>query len=389
MEKEQNAILEAIDIIVKKRLRNLGFDYYVDGVITAVNISQNVYTVLINGVSYENIPAKHKLVYQLNDVVQVLIKNGNWKKKFIDGMANHTKFLTSTQYNSIDPDGEVYPMISQNDKHLWIGAYQTATRHHRGRTYISSGYDGAKGYETAYISVPNETNDNATNYKVMHEGNLNTYLDSYVNDNLDEYLDGYLDNNLLDLIYPVGSVYITSTKTDPLNILGGGTWTLIDKGFTELVTSWQVSATDTNNTTPVTLNTDNTSYCDVAMSRIGHNIYLRFSFNNNVVLNDTGRHILNLSLESIGVTHLTYKKFTNGFTDGGNAMFMASLDVITDNNDKPAGYLAVVDVVGKNNAEDKNEIAVGGSCVVEFHNSVEMKDMLDTACNRFYWKRKA
>lgn len=344
MEKEQNAILEAIDIIVKKRLRNLGFDYYVDGVITAVNISKNVYTVLINGVSYENVSAKHKLAYQLNDTVQILIKNGNWKKKFIDGMANHTKFLTSTQYNSIDPDGVTYPMISQNDKHLWIGAYQTATRHHRGRTYVSSGYDGAKGNETIYVSVPNEDNTNATNYKVMHSGNLKNYTHS------------------------VGSVYITNTNTNPSSFLGG-TWELIDKQL--------AFAHHTSSNTNLFELTSNASNCTCTATVDGHQVTIELSITTSVDISDTSVKLGTFKFQNIGINGLVRTGFTLGLSDAGEALSYAWLGDVS-------GELNVIDIYPKTDGS----VLKSGS-VVRFVFTTVTNSAMDDFCDKFYWKRTA
>ena len=36
-------------------------------------------------------------------------------------------------------------------------------------------------------------------------------------------------NTLVDVVFPVGSVYITNTNTNPYKLLGRGAWTLIDK----------------------------------------------------------------------------------------------------------------------------------------------------------------
>ena len=72
-----------------------------------------------------------------------------------------------------DSDGNAYAGIWDNGHNLWIGATQTATTHHVGQTFISSGYDSANsiGYDTIRVSVPNATNDGATNYYALHDGN--------------------------------------------------------------------------------------------------------------------------------------------------------------------------------------------------------------------------
>ena len=76
-------------------------------------------------------------------------------------------------YFLIDKNDTSYPGIIDNSTNLWIGAGATSGRHHVGGTFISSGYDSANGtgYSTISVSVPNATNDNATNYKVLHNGN--------------------------------------------------------------------------------------------------------------------------------------------------------------------------------------------------------------------------
>ena len=90
--KAQDALLEAIDIMIENKLKKLNFNYYVDGVIQSKN-NDNTYDVLINGAVYKNIPSKHNFDYSVNDTVQILVKNGNWNKKFIDDTINHNKVL--------------------------------------------------------------------------------------------------------------------------------------------------------------------------------------------------------------------------------------------------------------------------------------------------------
>ena len=75
-----------------------------------------------------------------------------------------------------DSAGNEYVGVYDNGTNLWLGALQTASTHHVGRTYISSGYDSANsvGYSSIYVSVPNADNTNASNYEVLHFGNISS-----------------------------------------------------------------------------------------------------------------------------------------------------------------------------------------------------------------------
>ena len=89
----QEAIINAIDIIIENKLKKLGFNYYVDGVVKEIN-NDETYNVLINGTIYHNIPSKYRLTYSVGDVVQILVKNGDWNKKFIDDVSYHNERRT-------------------------------------------------------------------------------------------------------------------------------------------------------------------------------------------------------------------------------------------------------------------------------------------------------
>lgn len=88
--KTQNAFLEAISVMIDKKIKNLGFNYYVDGVVQTRN-NDNTYNVLINNILYKNVPSKNNFEYLVGDTVQVLVKNGNWNKKMIDDKVGHDK----------------------------------------------------------------------------------------------------------------------------------------------------------------------------------------------------------------------------------------------------------------------------------------------------------
>lgn len=82
------------------------------------------------------------------------------------------KIFTDDALVTTDSIGFEYPLIFDNGLNLWIGATKTATQHHTGATFISSGYSGSNGHPTAFISVPNSNNTGATNYGILHEGNF-------------------------------------------------------------------------------------------------------------------------------------------------------------------------------------------------------------------------
>jgi len=85
------------------------------------------------------------------------------------------KILTSATgssrgYYLKDSTGYDYPGVNDNGTNLWIGSTQTATKHHTGKTYISTGHDGTAGNETIYVCIPNAANSSGSTKKVWHEG---------------------------------------------------------------------------------------------------------------------------------------------------------------------------------------------------------------------------
>ena len=80
---------------------------------------------------------------------------------------------TGSGIKMTDGSGVEYPAIWDNTHNLWIGASMTASTHHIGKTYISAGYDDTNsiGNGTIYVSIPNATNTDATNYPILHTGN--------------------------------------------------------------------------------------------------------------------------------------------------------------------------------------------------------------------------
>lgn len=84
MDKKQQAILDAVNTLIKHSLSNLKFNYYIDGVITEV-LNNNIYNVRsTSGDIIKNIPARTGFVGVVNDIVQICVINGDFSRKFID-----------------------------------------------------------------------------------------------------------------------------------------------------------------------------------------------------------------------------------------------------------------------------------------------------------------
>lgn len=169
------------------------------------------------------------------------------------------------------------------------------------------------------------------------------------------------NEQILNLIYPAGAVYISETNTNP-SALFGGTWELVDKEFTPTMGS-----------VPVTLSEANS--CTVHCSKAGHTIYMRIQFVNKNELTETQTTIGTINIESLGVTDLSYQKFANGYTDSGQGVIMTSLS--------GTGELVVSDVLEKSSGT----IPAGNTCFVDYVHVVNTGSMLDSACDKFYWKR--
>lgn len=175
--------------------------------------------------------------------------------------------------------------------------------------------------------------------------------------------------NIKDLFFPVGSVYITSTNESPSSYLGG-TWQLIDKGFREEYVN------DTAGDL-FTMNTTNISSYQVALTRSGSSIRIRFNCKLKVNVEDTNLIVGSLNYANIGITRITsgYAGMASG-NDAGNCIFVYDVSYDT-------GEIKVTDVVGKT----ENKIPSGTTIYADFTFTNNFAYMLDDACDKFYWKR--
>ena len=179
---------------------------------------------------------------------------------------------------------------------------------------------------------------------------------------------------LLDLLYPVGSVYITNSNVNPSNnaLLGGGTWTLIKRVFA-------IMRADN----PVNFNTTNTvsgSTSSTFWIR-GQSVKFRMRFTNKVALSDTAVTIGSLDLSYVGLTGAYYATYI-ATDDTGNAGAMIDI-----NSTEGYATIKVIDVVGGTSIAASTSTTPTITLCGELY--FDTSSMRDADCDEFHWKRTA
>ena len=166
-------------------------------------------------------------------------------------------------------------------------------------------------------------------------------------------------------LYPVGTCYTTSTNTNPSTLGMPGTWTLIDKEFKS-----QYIYTD--DTTYITRTNISDSSARLVVG--GHSIIVDMKFVLSTALTDSTLNVLTLKLSSF-ISDFRNQRYSSGWTDSGNAMVMFSLS--------NTGILQCMDVIGV------DTVASGETCYVNLNIAMSFENMVDSACDKFIWKRTA
>lgn len=183
-------------------------------------------------------------------------------------------------------------------------------------------------------------------------------------------LEGNDVDSIINKSHPVNSVLITSTNTNPSSTLGG-TWELFDKGFKQKV--------ETFSTDYVTLNEN----CSAVSGNIyWHNsrIWMNISFTPTVALTDSTLQMFTFDLSKLGITGFAISNnYFSSMSDGGNVVVTYRITA--------AGVFSTTDVIVRGSAEAS--LATGYNPNVQFEIPVLYNAMLDSFCDKFYWKRVA
>lgn len=180
--------------------------------------------------------------------------------------------------------------------------------------------------------------------------------------------------------YPVGSIWVggkdsKGNKINPADLFGGS-WTLIDKEFK----SQAISESDNGgkmfrNSSPDFEQSKPFNSYEIYAILAGHTIRFRFkgapSFE---MTSDTSYIMGTIVLSSLGITSLHHGIYSVPFMgDGGNGLIMANIE--------PDGTFKVNDTI--------KDTTAGGGLFMNEEITCKYDNMLDSFCDKFYWKRTA
>lgn len=180
-------------------------------------------------------------------------------------------------------------------------------------------------------------------------------------------------NEMNNFIYPVGAVIINSDYSFNPNNVYGGTWELIDKEFVSAASSNLSFNAFTPNSDFITQSDDNLS-CYV--SKNGHCMNIEFSFKTNKAVTDSGGVLGTFNFDNLGISRFTNSMRFVGCSDGSNIDIMFYINAST-------GELQILDIVGA------DELKAGDTAYFYLTVSVNETQMLDSACDKFFWRRTA
>ena len=243
------------------------------------------------------------------------------------------------------------------------GEYQSVTLTTEGNTFSFNGslgdvYNYQKQYDFEFV-LTDKLMSVITTFNVESGESIIRIGETYVRILGDLIVKGEKINK------EIGDIVITSTNTNPSSRLGG-TWELIDKEFKSYADSSNnfFSADSTN--------------CELNScyyTRSGHSIQMRLNYTNKVSLSDTNLTLGTFDFDELGVTSFPYTLYNIiGATDGGNALLTTYINYST-------GVLT--------HAESTSTVSANNSCYLLFEVALSYDRMLDSFCDKFYWKKTA
>lgn len=168
-------------------------------------------------------------------------------------------------------------------------------------------------------------------------------------------------------VYPVGSVYLSSSNTNPSETFGG-TWKLVDKEFKpQILSGEEIFTINTTNVSELS-----NAYCVLS----GHNLHLRIYIKNKVAFGEAALQLGTVHFANIGVTRLPITVYGFGASDALNGPLYFSLNTTS-------GVMTHYDLHGEGST------STGSNINYHIEQEILPDYMLDSFCSKFCWKRTA
>lgn len=177
-------------------------------------------------------------------------------------------------------------------------------------------------------------------------------------------------------LHPVGSTYITSTNTNPSSVLGIGTWELYDKEFAPYSSTTSILSMYTTYVSSVS---------GFLLIRKGHDITIRFQLTTNAALGYADRNLVNFTTSSIGLTG-AYADWDviGSSSNNSNNIDGIILGQLNGDNDNTTFILSSRSTVTR---VSEQQIPSGSIVSFLLRPLFTFDQMMDSACNKFYWRR--
>lgn len=189
---------------------------------------------------------------------------------------------------------------------------------------------------------------------------------------------GYYPNmqTAIDIAHPIGSVICMSSNTNP-STLYGGTWTLVDKELSYRFHNLSESGWSATNATAQVS----------AGARIGgHAMDIRLELTTTTALSDSTIELGYINPNALGITEfpIAYRYVPFSY-DGGGVKDVVGQTVITGD-----GRITVVDIWTATADGASHAYASGNELALIYHfTTIPHNLMLDSYCDKFYFKRTA
>lgn len=170
----------------------------------------------------------------------------------------------------------------------------------------------------------------------------------------------------------VNDVICTYNNTNP-SANYEGTWTLLAKEFANYL----------NNSTSIPTGI-NATITSCLVMRSGTRVSLRVAFRPTVAIGESAVNLFSIPYSTLGYANGTgYQQYAMAYSDNGNGIIM--LNAVNDNTNN-VYTIQSQDVVTKTSG---GSIAANSDCYLRMDFMHSNDTMLNSACNRFYWRRTA